>query len=125
MTSDGGYAALESLDGRWLYYTRLDRPGLLRRPTAGGPADVVAADVRAEELAELGRARPRRLLPHVAGRRRSAAGDRRCGSRAPRLLARLPDCAWSGIAVSRDGARLIYAHADRRDANIGGLLVAR
>ena len=43
----------------------------------------------------------------------------------PRLLTRLPDFAWSGIAVSPDGTRVIYAHADRRDANIGGLMVAR
>ena len=43
----------------------------------------------------------------------------------PRLLTRLPDWAWSGIAVTRDGARVIYARADRRDANIGGLIVAR
>ena len=43
----------------------------------------------------------------------------------PRLLTRLPEYAWSGIAVSRDGARVIYARADRRDANIGGLLIAR
>ena len=43
----------------------------------------------------------------------------------PRLLTRLPEFAWSGIAVSRDGARVIYARADRRDANIGGLMVAR
>ena len=48
MTTDGGYAALESLDGRWLYYTRLDRPGLLRRAAAGGADEMVAADVRAE-----------------------------------------------------------------------------
>ena len=38
---------------------------------------------------------------------------------------RLPDFGWSGIAVSHDGARVIYAHTDRRDANIGGLAVAR
>ena len=34
VTTDGGYAALESLDGRWLYYARLNRPGLLRREDA-------------------------------------------------------------------------------------------
>jgi hypothetical protein len=43
----------------------------------------------------------------------------------PRLLTPLPEYAWSGIAVSRDGTRVIYARADRRDANIGGLLIAR
>jgi hypothetical protein len=46
-------------------------------------------------------------------------------SAGPRQLTRLADFAWSGVAVSRDGARAIWAHADRRDANIGGLMVDR
>ncbi len=43
----------------------------------------------------------------------------------PRLLTRLPEFAWNGIAVSRDGARVLYARYDRRDANIGGVMLAR
>jgi len=42
-----------------------------------------------------------------------------------RLLTRLPEFAWNGIAVSRDGARVLYARYDRRDANIGGVMPAR
>ena len=109
VTSDGGYAAQESIDGRWLYYTRLDRPGLLRRPVAGGADEMVAANVRAENWPNWG------VLERGVffltwpddGDPQLAIVDT-AGSPA-RLLTRLPEFAWSGIAVSRDGARVIYA----------------
>jgi len=47
------------------------------------------------------------------------------GGTTPRLLARLPEYAWTGLALSRDGSRVVYAHADRRAANIGSLVLAR
>jgi hypothetical protein len=47
------------------------------------------------------------------------------GSTEPRRLGRLPEYAWPGIALSRDAARVIYAHADRRTANIGALDMRR
>jgi Tol biopolymer transport system component/DNA-binding winged helix-turn-helix (wHTH) protein len=125
VTTGGGYAALESLDGRSLYYTRLDRPGLLRRPVAGGADDVVAGEVRAEDWPNWGvldrgvfyLTRPDDGDPQLA------IADTHPGP--PRLLTRLPGFAWNGIAVSRDGTRVLYARYDRRDANIGGLLLAR
>jgi Tol biopolymer transport system component/DNA-binding winged helix-turn-helix (wHTH) protein len=124
VTTDGGYAALESLDGRWLYYTRLDRPGLLRRPVAGGPDEMVAAAVRAEDWPNWG------LLDRgVFYLKRPDDGDPQLviaeAAGPPRLLTRLPELAWNGVAVSRDGARVLYARYDRRDANIGGVLLAR
>jgi len=125
VTTDGGYAALESLDGLWLYYTRLDRPGLLRRPASGGAAEMVAANVRAENWPNWGVLNRGVffLTWPDAGDPQLAVVD--AAASPPRLLTRLPDYAWSGIAVSPDGTRVIYAHADRRDANIGGLMVAR
>jgi Tol biopolymer transport system component/DNA-binding winged helix-turn-helix (wHTH) protein len=125
VTTDGGYAALESLDGRWLYYTRLDRPGLLRRPLAGGPDEVVDGNVRAEDWPNWGvldrgvfyLTRPDDGDPQLT------IADTPAGP--PRLLTRLPEFAWNGVAVSRDGARVLDARYDRRDANIGGLLVSR
>ena len=125
ITTAGGYAALESLDGQWLYYTRLDRPGLLRRPATGGADEVVASDVRAEDWPNWGvldrglfyLTRPDEGDPQLV-----VAGPR---AESPRALTRLPEFAWNGIAVSRDGTRVLYARYDRRDANIGGLLTAR
>ena len=125
ITTDGGYAAQESIDGRWLYYTRLDRPGLLRRPVSGGADEMVATNVRAENWPNWGV-----LQRGVFFLTWPDDGDPQLAivdtvGAPPRLLTRLAEYAWSGIAVSRDGARVIYARADRRDANIGGLLIAR
>ena len=38
ITNDGGYVAMESRDGRWVYYTKGDAPGIWRMPAAGGAA---------------------------------------------------------------------------------------
>jgi Tol biopolymer transport system component/DNA-binding winged helix-turn-helix (wHTH) protein len=122
ITTDGGYAAMESVDGRWLYTLRLDRRGLWRRPTAGGPETLVTDVIDAEDWANVAVAdhalffitRPDDGDPQLA-----ALEDT---SNALRLLTRLPDFAWSGLAVSSDGARVLYAHADHRDSNIVGML---
>ncbi len=37
VTNGGGMVALESEDGRWLYFTRSSEPGLWRMPLGGGP----------------------------------------------------------------------------------------
>lgn len=36
VTTNGGFLAMESPDGRWLYFTRINDSGLWRMPTAGG-----------------------------------------------------------------------------------------
>src|SRR5262249_30394207 len=124
VTTDGGYAALESADGRWLYLTRLDREGLWRRPVEGGAESLVAERVRAGQWPNWG------VTPSGVyyltwpdeGDPRVAIVDE--GSLAPRLLARLPEYGWPGIAFTRDG-RIVYARAERRTANIGALQMSR
>jgi Tol biopolymer transport system component/DNA-binding winged helix-turn-helix (wHTH) protein len=37
VTAEGGMVAMESGDGRWLYFTHYGEPGIWRRPVAGGP----------------------------------------------------------------------------------------
>ncbi len=37
MTTGGGMVAIESPDGRWLFFTHYGEPGIWRRPAAGGP----------------------------------------------------------------------------------------
>ena len=121
ITTDGGYAAMESPDGRWLYVARLDGAGLWRRPVDGGPETLVADRVRAEQWPNWGlTARGIYYLtwPDDGDPQVALVED---GSTTPQLLTRLADYAWPGITLTRDGARLLYAHADRRTANIGGL----
>jgi Tol biopolymer transport system component/DNA-binding winged helix-turn-helix (wHTH) protein len=112
------YAAAEAPDAGALYYVRLDRRGLWRHPLSGGANDLVTPAVQAEDwpnLALIGPriffvARPDDQDPQLMVIDRPGAP--------PRPLARLPEFAWNGIAVSADGTRVLYAHTDRREANI-------
>jgi len=125
VTADGGYAAIESADGKWLYVARLDRRGLWRRPRDGGPETLVAERVLAEQWPNWGLydrgvyyvTWPDEGDPCVAVVENGAAS--------PRVLSRLPEYAWSGIALTRDASRVIFAHGDRRASNIGALVVER
>jgi hypothetical protein len=104
-----------------MFITRLDRLGLWRRPVAGGPETLVADKVLAEQWPNWGLFD--RGVFYVtwpdAGEPQLAVIEN--GKVEPQLLARLPEFAWSGIAVARDGSRVIFAHADRRVSNIGAL----
>lgn len=121
-TTDGGYAALPSADGQSLLVARLDRRGLWKRPLGGGHETLIAEQIRADQWPNWGLYD--RGIFYVTwpdeGDPQLAVIDAG-GPAAPRLLARLPDYSWSGIALSRDGSRIVYAHGDRRASNIGAL----
>jgi Tol biopolymer transport system component len=127
VTTSGGYAAMESADGAFLYLARLDRPGLWRRPTttADGRDTLVTDAIQAEDWANvaLGDRGVYFITRPDDGDLRLAMFDERTGL--TQQLTRLPDFAWNGLSVSRDGARVLYAHADRRDSNIVGLFPVR
>lgn len=128
ITTDGGYAAQESLDGRSLLLSRLDRPGLWRRPLSGGPDALVVEHFLAEQWPNLAVADHRVFFvtsPDDGDPQLAVVEDGPVQSVQPRGLGRLPEYAWSGIAVSSDGATVIYAHGDRRASNIGSLVSTR
>jgi Tol biopolymer transport system component/DNA-binding winged helix-turn-helix (wHTH) protein len=118
---EGGFAAIESLDGRWLYVGRLDRAGIWRMPVAGGDATLVTSATSGEQWPNWG-VTDRGLFfvgyPD-AGEPQLFIVDSDSSSARPSI--RLPDLAWPGVALPRSGTRVVYAHADRRSANIGGL----
>jgi eukaryotic-like serine/threonine-protein kinase len=122
ITTDGGYAALESADGRWLYVARLDRPGLWRHAVDGGTDVTLAAEgVLAEQWPNWGLLERGVYLVTWPGDGDPQLVATTDATGAPRTLARLPQFAWYGVAVPRDGSRVIYARADRRASNIGSL----
>jgi Tol biopolymer transport system component len=114
VTAQGGFAAFESGDGQWLYYTRPWAPGLWRMPAGGGaetrildvphcwgywglgPDGIYVLDAKA-------RARPtiERVDP-ATGRRLPVA-----------TLAGEPACGEPGLAISPDGRSLLYVDAVR------------
>ena len=115
VTSDSGFTAQESADGRALLFTRADRRGLFRmalpaRPIA--PAEMVVPDLLPAQ-AQAWEAGPAGVfLDLLSGDEHRVVRLERDGSRTP--LAVLPDLAWNGFSVRGDGAQVLYAHVDRR-----------
>jgi Tol biopolymer transport system component/DNA-binding winged helix-turn-helix (wHTH) protein len=117
LTTDSGYAAQPSPDGRQIFFTRLERAGVWSMPAAGGEAQLIVPGVRAAETSNwrvtadgiyfIGAA-----ANQVVVRRTPLTG----GTAAD--VAWLGNYAWPGFAISRDGGRVLYAHWDRRDSNI-------
>ena len=101
ITTDGGYAAVESPGGASLYYTRLNRRGLWRRPADGDRDTLVSEAIEAEGWANVAI-----VDAGVFYVSRPDDGDRQLmrldeRTKQTRPLTRLPEFAWSGIAVSR------------------------
>jgi Tol biopolymer transport system component/DNA-binding winged helix-turn-helix (wHTH) protein len=117
LTTDGGYAAQPSPDGRQIFFTRLERQGVWSMPAAGGDARLIVAGVRAAETANwrvaangiyfIGATANQPVI-----RRAPLAGGEAVD------VAWLGNYSWPGFAIARDGTRILYAHWDRRDANI-------
>lgn len=119
ITTAGAYSSIESHDGTWLYFTRVDRPGLWRmRAGTPDPEELVTADLRQEDWAS--------WTPGSSGvyyLRRDQDGSEYVALRpadggAERRLAAIPEMASGGFALAPDERTLLYARADRHASNI-------
>jgi Tol biopolymer transport system component/DNA-binding winged helix-turn-helix (wHTH) protein len=117
----GSYAAKESRDGRFLYSTRAEEPGIWRQPAGspGAPAERVVDALAPEDWAdwEPG-ARGVYYKAPAADRRGSAVAFSGVGAAHPVEVAKLADPGWSGLAVSPDETFLLYARVDRHACDI-------
>jgi Tol biopolymer transport system component/DNA-binding winged helix-turn-helix (wHTH) protein len=126
VTRDGGYAAMESPDGRWLYYTRVDRAGLWRQRSAGGAEELVTSDLAPEDAAGWGvsaagvywTARPRADGPAVVRLLPAGGGPLRD-------VGELTDQAWPGVSLSPNGRALVYSRLEHRDSNLVAAVAGR
>jgi Tol biopolymer transport system component len=111
VTKDGGFCAVESTDGRTLYYTRRDAVGgweLWRRPVGEGAETRVLApvatwgdfDVTAQGITWIDRAS------------RPALRRRPLTEGPETLLAELPRKSSFGLSVSPDGATILFTQVD-------------
>jgi Tol biopolymer transport system component/DNA-binding winged helix-turn-helix (wHTH) protein len=114
----GAYAAAESPDGRWLYYVRLHRRGLWRRASGTTDDVLVTGSIQAEDWSNLAIANDGVFIITHPDDSDPQLTFVDAATGASRALTRLPEFAWSGIAMSSDGTRVLYAHADRRESNI-------
>ena len=124
LVRDNAYGAAESFDGRWLYFGRIDRAGLWRTPIAGGADTLVTERATGEQWPNWGTC-ARGLFfvgyPDDGDPQLFLVKD---GAHEVTAMTRLAEMSWAGIAVSADASRVIYAHADRRSSNIGGMTVS-
>ena len=108
-----------SPDGASILFTRLEQPGIFTMPVDGGPARLRVPGVRAAETLNW-RATPSGI--YFVG----VTSDQIVVRRAPLSggagvdVSWLGNYSWPGFAVSKDG-KVIYAHWDRREANIMGM----
>jgi Tol biopolymer transport system component/DNA-binding winged helix-turn-helix (wHTH) protein len=115
----GAYSAMESLDGRWLYFTRVDRPGVWRlRVDDATSEEQVIATLAPEDWANwfVGRAGIYWLERHDEVVPRLMLVSTEGGP--PNSVASLPNLAWSGLGIAPDERTVLYARSDRRDSNI-------
>ena len=139
MTHGGGYYALESPDGKWLYFLDLNRP-LRRMPAAGG------------ESTEIAKTTLTRLSLHgvpamaatskgiyfliAADQAQTASGDPKVNKKTaassqggviqfidgeggePKTIATISRWPASGLSVSPDGKYLLYSQYDQSSAEI-------
>lgn len=116
LTTDGGYAALPSPDGRSIFFTRLERPGVWQMSVDGGAPTLLVPAVRAAENVNW-RVTPDGIYyigmtaDHVVVKRAPLSGSPATD------VAWIGHYSWPGFAVTRDGS-VIYAHWDRRESNI-------
>ena len=117
---DDAYAAAESPDGEWLYYTRSGRSGLWRRPRGGGAEQPVLSELLPE--------RARDWVLNQAGLFYAAdiAGQAwllraEPDGAEPRPLVALERPGWPGLEVSSDGRWLYVSRSFRRSSRIAAL----
>jgi Tol biopolymer transport system component/DNA-binding winged helix-turn-helix (wHTH) protein len=119
VTTGGGYSARQSPDGRWLFFTSADTPGIWKRPISGGSAARVVSSFAPEDWAnwdvgDRGIYYRELCAKHTKPGVALLAFD----ANEPVDVAPLPDQGWSGFAVSRDGRFLVYSRVDRQSCDI-------
>jgi Tol biopolymer transport system component/DNA-binding winged helix-turn-helix (wHTH) protein len=116
LSVDGGYAAQPSPDGASIFFTRLEHQGIWTMPANGGAAKLLVPGVRAAETLNW---RATRNGIYYVGATADQVVVRRApiGGGAGVDAAWLGNYSWPGFAVANDG-KVIYAHWDRREANI-------
>ena len=112
VTSGGGFAALESADGRYLYYTKSSSAGIWRLPVEGGTENVVldlpqcwghwALDGNGLYVIDTKRGPTIDLFPFSGGRPIRVA-----------ILSGGPTCGEAGLTVSPDGRWIAYVDTVR------------
>ena len=118
VTRDGGFAALESEDGAWLYFSKRAEPGLFRQPVAGGPVERLVDDLLPSDWGNWFLDGEAVVYPRVRGeetvlvRMEPASGK---VSTIARVQGRILN---PGIALSADGSQLFFARLENSESDL-------
>ncbi len=127
ITTDGGFAAQESMDGGTLFFTRPDRPGLFARPTHGAGDDLLVA--REPAVPDFAQWTVAKDALYIVAREDLVEGHRGAGiTRLVRVgwpdrvrtelrpLARL--AGGGSLGLSPDGSQLLYTQTARWETDL-------
>jgi len=120
VTTEGGYAAQESPDGRSIYFTRPAAAGIWKQGASPGAAVERVTDRLAPEDWANWEAGARGIyFREPSGSAESpAVAFLPYGASAPVRLAPLSEQGWPGLAVSPDGESIVYPRIDRHTCDI-------
>ncbi len=118
VTHDGGFESYESPDGKYLYYSRIGKPGIWRMALPDGPGAAVAGletvarrnwEGSAKGIYFVSSAKPARLEFFNFSNQQVTR---------IRELAAAPNSIYRGLSVSPDGRTLLYLQRDQARTNV-------
>lgn len=118
VTQGGGFEAQESRDGKWLYYSKLEKPGLWRMPAEGG-AETLALNkivLRFWTLSD-----PYLYFMDFGSKPRTTINRLDIATATMRRIAEVEKAqpsGLSGLSVSPGGEWIIYPQTDQHNSRI-------
>ena len=117
MTTKGGVFALESVDRQFLYFSKLDVPGIWKMPTQGGPETQILDQPDGSDWFNWGVTRGGiYFLDSNAKPATIRFLEFSSGAKFPIFIPTAPP--GSGLAVSADGNQLVYSQMDLAESSI-------
>ena len=116
VTKNGGWFSMESPDGKFLYYTKLNRSedALWRMPVEGGPEELVLDSVRARHFTLAG---GNLYYAHFENGK-TAVRVMDLGERKSRVLFEISKPLWLGLSVSPDQRWILYSQDDNYGSDL-------
>jgi Tol biopolymer transport system component len=123
VTWNGGFAALESADGKFLYYSkRTPQGGIWRLPLSGGPEELMVADLPARLWGQWTLGKDSLYYVHAGGPGpRAVIRALDLLTRAERTVRAMPEMPplWDGgVAAAPDGRTLYFTQLDHSGSDI-------
>ncbi len=119
VTRNGGFAAAESPDGQWLYFTHRGRGGLWRTPAAGGDEEVILDRLQPLDWLNWAPARGGVYFIDRTEPDKTQLARLDLETRRIRALVTIPKFLYkSGLSLAPDGRTLLYTKIEKSEADL-------